>query len=50
MHLYSMRLINVQAFLEREESIRQGKRIDRRVKVLEFSDDEVAEYAILSHR
>ncbi|KIM56634.1 hypothetical protein SCLCIDRAFT_29474 [Scleroderma citrinum Foug A] len=45
-----MRLINVQAFLEREESIRQGKRIDRRVKVLEFSDDEVAEYAILSHQ
>ena len=51
MHLYSMRMINVQAFLEREHLIRQGKRVDRRAnKVLEFSDDEVTEYAILSHR
>ena len=50
MHLYSMRLIKVKAFLEREELIRQGKRVDRRAKVLEFGDDEVTEYAILSHR
>ena len=50
MYLDSMRLVNVQAFLEREESIRQGKRVDRRAKVLEFGDDEVTEYAILSHR
>ncbi|KIM67997.1 hypothetical protein SCLCIDRAFT_996781 [Scleroderma citrinum Foug A] len=48
--MYSMRLINVEAFLEREQSIRQGKRVDRRAKVLEFGDDEVTEYAILSHR
>ena len=46
----SMRLINVKAFLERESSIGEGKRVDYRTKVLEFSDDETTEYAILSHR
>jgi len=50
MHLCSMRLINVEAFLEREQLFRQGKQVDRRAKVLEFGDDEVTEYAILSHR
>ena len=50
MHLCSMHLINVEAFLEREGLIRKGKRVDRQAKVLEFSDDEVTEYAILSHR
>ena len=45
-----MRLINVKAFLEREELIRKRKRVDRRVKVLEFGNDEATEYAILSHR
>jgi len=50
MHVCSMHLINVEAFLEREELIREGKPVDRRAKVLEFGDDEVAEYAILSHR
>ena len=50
MHLYSMRLINVEAFLERERLIREGKRVDRRAKVLEFGDEEVTEYAILSHQ
>ena len=45
-----MRLINVKAFLERESLIREGKRVDRRAKVLEFGDDEAIEYAILSHR
>ena len=50
MHLCSMRLINVEAFLERERLMRQGKRVDRRAKVLEFGDDEVIKYAILSHR
>ena len=50
MHLCSMRLINVATFLERERLIREGKRIDRRTKVLEFGDDEVTEYAILSYR
>ncbi|KIM55502.1 hypothetical protein SCLCIDRAFT_296321 [Scleroderma citrinum Foug A] len=50
MHQCSMRLINVQAFLERERLIREGKRADRRAQVLEFGDDEVTEYAILSHR
>ena len=50
MHLCSMRLINIKAFLEREGLIREGKQVDRRAKVLEFGDDEVTEYAILSHR
>ena len=50
LHLCSMRLINVKAFLEREGSIRKGRRVDRRAKVLEFGDDEETEYAILSHR
>ena len=45
-----MRLINVKAFLERESLIREGKRVNRRAKVLEFGDDEATEYAILSHR
>ena len=45
-----MRLINVNAFLEREGLIREGKRVDYRVKVLEFSDDEATNYTILSHR
>ncbi|KIM68396.1 hypothetical protein SCLCIDRAFT_20314 [Scleroderma citrinum Foug A] len=45
-----MRLIIVKAFLARENLIREGKRVDRRAKVLDFGDDEVTEYAILSHR
>ena len=45
-----MRLINVKAFLERESLIREGKRVDRRAKVLKFGDEEANEYAILSHR
>jgi len=45
-----MRLINVKAFLEREQLFAQRKRFDRRAKVLEFGDDEVTEYVILSHR
>jgi len=50
MHSCSMRLINVEAFLQREQLFRQGKRVDRQAKVLEFGDDELTEYAILSHR
>ena len=45
-----MRLINIKAFLGREELIRKRERVDHRTKVLEFSDDEATEYAILSHR
>ena len=45
-----MRLINVKAFLEREELIEGGRKVDRRMKVLEFRDDEATNYAILSHR
>ena len=48
-----MRLINVKAFLTREQLIRgkeQVEQVDRRAKVLEFRDDEATNYAILSHR
>ena len=45
-----MRLINVKAFLEREELIRKRKRVDRRVEALELGNDEATEHAILSHR
>ena len=45
-----MRLINVEACLEREELIRMGKQVDCRAKVLEFAHDEATKYAILSHR
>ena len=50
MDLYSMRLINVKVLLKREESMEKREQVDRRVKVLEFCDDEVTKYAILSHR
>jgi len=49
-HVRSMRLINVKVFLERESLIREGKRVDRRAKVLDFGDDEATKYATLSHR
>ena len=45
-----MRLIDIKAFLEREELIRERKQVNRCAKILEFGDDEVTEYAILSHR
>ena len=45
-----MRLINVKAFIERERAIGERRRLVRRSKVLEFRDDEVTTYAILSHR
>jgi len=45
-----MRLIKIEAFLERERLIKEGKSVDRHKNVLEFGDDEVKEYAILSHR
>ena len=50
-HLCSMRLINVKAFLGREQLIRKGKRVDHQAEVLcRFLDDQVIDYAILSHR
>ncbi|KAL4076540.1 heterokaryon incompatibility protein-domain-containing protein [Scleroderma yunnanense] len=45
-----MRLININAFLEREELIKTKRRMDRQTRVLEFCDDEATKYAILSHR
>jgi len=45
-----MRLINVQAFLDRDGWIKEGKLVDHDKNVLEFGDDEVEKYAILSHR
>ena len=50
MNSVSMRLINIEAFLEREKVISHGGRVDRRRKVLEFRDDKNTAYAILSHR
>ena len=49
-HLSSVRLINVKACLERESLIKEEKQVGRHTKVLEFTDDEATEYAILSHR
>ena len=46
----SMRLINIDAFLQREQLFHLRRRVERRTKVLEFRDDEATEYAILSHR
>ena len=45
-----MRLINVKAFMEREQVMSDGGRVNRRTKVLEVADDEATSYAILSHR
>jgi len=45
-----MRLINIKAFLEREQVMNNSGRVNRRTKVLEFADDETTKYAILSHR
>ncbi|KIM53237.1 hypothetical protein SCLCIDRAFT_139402 [Scleroderma citrinum Foug A] len=42
--------MNVGAFLKRERLIREGKQADHRAKVLAFSNDEVTDYAILSHQ
>ena len=50
MHLCSMRLINVEAFLQRERLFGHGKRVDCCIKVVEFGDDEEAEYVILFHQ
>ena len=46
----SMRLINIDAFLQNEQLFHSGRRVERRTKVLEFRDDEATKYAILSHR
>jgi len=45
-----MRLIDVQAFIEREYAIGKGGRVGCRTKVLQFRDDESTAYAVLSHR
>jgi len=50
MYLCSMHLINVEAFLEKEQLIREGQPVDHCAKVLKFGNDEVTEYAILSHQ
>ena len=43
-----MRLINVKEFLEREQTMVHGIRVDLRTKVFELCG-EATEYAILSH-
>ena len=50
MDVYSMYLINVKVLLEREGLMETRERMDHPAKVLELRDDEVTEYAILSHR
>ena len=45
-----MRLIDTNEFLRREWVMRAGMQVERRTKVFDFCDDEVTEYAILSHR
>ena len=49
MDLHSMYLINVKALLQREGLMEMRERVDCPAKVLELRDDEVTEYAILSH-
>ena len=49
-HLCSMCLINVKAFLEQESLIGERKPVDGRTTVLEFGDDQATEYVILSHQ
>ena len=46
----SMRLINIDAFLQREKLFHLGRRVERRTKILEFCNDEATAYAILSHQ
>ena len=50
MDLHSMYLINVKALLKMEGLMETRERVDCPAKVLELRDDEVTEYAILSHR
>ena len=45
-----MRLINIDAFLQRERLFNSGRRVERRTKVLELRNEETTDYAILSHR
>ena len=45
-----MRLIDINAFLRREEAMSTEMQVERRAKVFDFRDDEATEYAILSHR
>ena len=45
-----MRLININAFLQRERLFQSWRQVKRRTKVLELRNDETTNYAILSHR
>jgi len=49
-HLRSMRLINVKAFLDREQVMSDGGGKDWETEVLDSTYDEATSYAILSHR
>ena len=46
----SMRLINIDKFLEMDWVMRMGGQVYHRTKVLELHDDKTTQYAILSHR
>jgi len=51
MHLHSMHLINVEAFLEREQVMSDGEGVNYQAEVLDSTYyDEATSYAILSHR
>ena len=43
-------MINVAAFLGRQELIKSGKELDRRTSIFSVRDDDATDYAILSHR
>ncbi|KAL4078706.1 heterokaryon incompatibility protein-domain-containing protein [Scleroderma yunnanense] len=45
-----MHLINVKALLRWETLVRREEKVDHRIRMLEFRDDESRNYAILSHR
>ena len=46
----SMRLINIDAFLWREQLLHSRRQVERRTKVLELCNDKTTDYVILSHR
>ena len=49
-HSDSVRLINMKTFLEREQLMSMGERVDRRIKTFKFRDNKSTKYAVLSHR
>jgi len=48
-HLRSMHLVNVKAFLERDQVMENGGEVNHQTKVLDSTYDKAISYAILSH-